>query len=497
MLWRELNRGWAWLATTLIAVAAVTLLASGHLAKPFEHVMHAAGCPATVAELEEAWYPPVPDAENPAHIVLEAAAAYDSRGYDFGYPGSEYFIEECVVAGKEMPPETAAELAEYLEANERAITLLHQIEKPHKARYPEAFLPSYSEDDMYSQLRPLTWMLEAACQDASLRRDDAQFFSALATLEDLAETFRPIPTFSGLMHFWGVRSTVGRSIQYSLSQTGYSHECLETFENLLRELYAGQEGSRMRLSLWEVLITRTQATGDWHRPELRSFYEVHSMMEMPTLLWGRAADIIASDEALRSAVSLHRDVAVGDRDENVFLIESLRGMQAGWLQTILASFGMFDLKDVQGDMLLTALAVERYYIDHQRYPAVIDALVPTYLERLPPDPLEGHRERLAKLVAAFEEAHGREALSSEELSARAGSASKPAPPLKYRLEADRYVIYSAGRDGQDDGGDVTGYDEDGNPKYEDRVMPVRRKDIEAGLREACGHREGGVDHVAT
>jgi hypothetical protein len=100
-------------------------------------------------------------------------------------------------------------------------------------------------------------------------------------------------------------------------------------------------------------------------------------------------------------------------------------------------------------------------------------------------------------VAAFEEAHGREALSSEELSARAGSASKPAPPLKYRLEADRYVIYSAGRDGQDDGGDVTGYDEDGNPKYEDRVMPVRRKDIEAGLREACGHREGGVDHVAT
>jgi hypothetical protein len=71
--------------------------------------------------------------------------------------------------------------------------------------------------------------------------------------------------------------------------------------------------------------------------------------------------------------------------------------------------------DAQDEMFLAALALQAWRAEHGRYPDALDALVPDVLEALPPDPF------------------GR-------------------GPLNYRRDGDKYVLYSAGPDGADDGG---------------------------------------------
>lgn len=72
--------------------------------------------------------------------------------------------------------------------------------------------------------------------------------------------------------------------------------------------------------------------------------------------------------------------------------------------------------EVQNALLLTTLALHAYHQDHKAYPATLSALVPGYLKAIPTDPF---------------------ALSG---------------PLRYKLVSAKYVLYSVGPDGKDDGG---------------------------------------------
>jgi hypothetical protein len=68
------------------------------------------------------------------------------------------------------------------------------------------------------------------------------------------------------------------------------------------------------------------------------------------------------------------------------------------------------------DQTVTACALEKYYLDHQAYPAGLAALAPRYLDRVPNDVIDG-------------------------------------APLRYRLTVDgRYQLYSIGSDQEDGGG---------------------------------------------
>ena len=70
------------------------------------------------------------------------------------------------------------------------------------------------------------------------------------------------------------------------------------------------------------------------------------------------------------------------------------------------------------DEAAAACALERYYLDHQAYPDRLETLVPTYLDRVPNDVIDG-------------------------------------APLRYRRTTDgRYLLYSIGWDCRDDGGSI-------------------------------------------
>lgn len=107
--------------------------------------------------------------------------------------------------------------------------------------------------------------------------------------------------------------------------------------------------------------------------------------------------------------------------------------------------------DTQNALLLTLLALRAYRMEHGAYPATLSALVPGYLKAVPDDPF---------------------ALSG---------------PLRYKIAGTKFVLYSVGPDGKDDGGKPifdatksapsvpTGNDQ----RYS--VQPESRGDIVAGV----------------
>ena len=91
--------------------------------------------------------------------------------------------------------------------------------------------------------------------------------------------------------------------------------------------------------------------------------------------------------------------------------------------------GFIAYNDTQNALLLTALALQAFHVEHGAYPPALAALVPKYLPKIPDDPF-----------------------------ARAGN-------LLYALRGEHYLLYSIGPDGKDDGG-----------------IPMANEDMMAGVR---------------
>lgn len=123
-------------------------------------------------------------------------------------------------------------------------------------------------------------------------------------------------------------------------------------------------------------------------------------------------------------------------------------------QVLLPVFSQAYLKDVvtetQNALLLTALALRAYNVEHSDYPQSLSQLAPAYLSRVPADPF---------------------ALNS---------------PLRYRRTRTKYVLYSVGPDGKDDGGKriddprrASQYPSNPNARYQ--VQEDSLGDIVAGI----------------
>jgi len=100
----------------------------------------------------------------------------------------------------------------------------------------------------------------------------------------------------------------------------------------------------------------------------------------------------------------------------------------------------------QKAFLATELALRAYRLDHGAYPGDLSDLVPDYLGAVPQDP------------------------------------SAADAPLRYQIDGDRYILYSIGPDGVDDGGTAI-FDPNATyaPRSQYRVHPKSKGDIVAGV----------------
>lgn len=102
------------------------------------------------------------------------------------------------------------------------------------------------------------------------------------------------------------------------------------------------------------------------------------------------------------------------------------------------------VNEVENTLLLTSLALFAYKAEHGTYPASLNALTPKYLKMIPDDPF---------------------AISS---------------PLCYKPTNTKYMLYSIGPDGKDDGGKAIDSGQT-NSSIRYHIFPYRKGDIVAGV----------------
>jgi hypothetical protein len=134
-----------------------------------------------------------------------------------------------------------------------------------------------------------------------------------------------------------------------------------------------------------------------------------------------------------------------------------------------------DLADgqVQDALLQVMLALRAYHLDHNQYPQALAQLVPKYISKIPDDPF------------AMQDSHGRligRMLMLTGLS-REDTVIMPAP-LRYRRTAHKYVLYSVGPDGVDNGGKpMAKLDQPQNSSKRYRMQEDGLGDIVAGTNQ--------------
>lgn len=179
-----------------------------------------------------------------------------------------------------------------------------------------------------------------------------------------------------------------------------------------------------------------------------------------------AWSLLGGVEHDRTKIARHeRQLAEAFRLPNAKRLDEIKRLDGRWLLSLrpweLACKDMAQLPSyainhlcllAHFDAAITAVAVERYRLDHGRLPAALGDLVPAYLPAVPGD--------------AFD--HGK--------------------PLRFLAGEDRFTVYSVGRNGADEGGE----DRDGVAKGDDipftillpnapRGIVPKRKDLpEAG-----------------
>ena len=154
---------------------------------------------------------------------------------------------------------------------------------------------------------------------------------------------------------------------------------------------------------------------EWLRNLMGSFYVESGMM---------MADFNFYLEAMERLVAVAARLDQTSKADRDLLDVVLNGQSRAWARPhsgmILPTMSLLIAKELHHVATMrcaqTACAIERYRRSHaEQLPELLDELVPTYLSKVPNDPMDGH-------------------------------------PLRYRRLPMGYVVYSIGEDGTDDGG---------------------------------------------
>jgi hypothetical protein len=378
------------------------------------------GYPVTVAELDK-WYPQPPRGENAADVYTQAFQHFVELKSDTNLPVVGY--AKLPKRGDPTSDEMRRAIADYLERNAQALSLLHSAEKMRRGRYNTD--PLSVNAALFSEMRQAVRLLqlEAIFHAESLEPVQAtdSIMSAIGVAESLANEPGTIALLVRRgcigMAFWGLERSLNwdslTSAQVEQLATRFSEaEDLEAASRALAVEWASTE-NLFSASIGDrfIALTSFPPSADRVRLDKLLLYEYGGWKELDHL---RALEVIRTyvaaaklplPERLDAANTLN---ARAEHFPDLFL----RSRQIG---SILPSVVVHDAECIAYVRLsLAALAVEKYRIATGLLPEKIPDLKSSEIH-VELDPFDGQ-------------------------------------PLRYKKLTKGYVVYSVGGDRKDDGG---------------------------------------------
>ncbi|MHC4624673.1 MAG: hypothetical protein ACYS4W_12315 [Planctomycetota bacterium] len=382
--------------------------------------IRAAGYPVTCTELDD-WYTLPDDAENGADYLMEAFSYY--------YRWNGQAAESLPIAGDaELPArteplteETRAVIARYLTDNNEALKLLHKGAAVEHWRYPVDLTEGFAFNRPYlSEIRMGAHLLSLeAVLHAENAEPDLAVRSVISGL-GLARSFatEPIP-ISQLVRV-ACQALAVSNLERALNRTDFADEQLVSLAQAFTEArdlsamsraFAGERCCGIDL-LTEPSAEKFQLLGARIVYPVIQLYQALGLLDMEALLYLDLMDGYIKAAQLPLHERRNTAVALEERVENLSKIHViLRGFMSA-----LSNIIELDLKTIaQLHTAEVAVAVQRYRLATGGLPDALADLVPSYLDAVPEDPFDGKDLRYKKLTPGF-------------------------------------VVYSIGRDGNDNGG---------------------------------------------
>lgn len=458
-LWRK---PWLFALVAMFFLALVVSTAATRLSDPMEGALERAGYPGTCEEMIHAWAPPVPDEDNSARLVLEALEAYHDGARDLEWI---YDIEKRLTdaSGRWSTADAEAlhHMREHLAANDAAIALLLQFDDPDAARYGQLWgcAQPYSVEDALEQ-QIVFWnlpkLLDWSMKDALLRGDRDHAAQSLKTLWLLYRSFGHELCRDDLVD-WSV------ALMRATQSTRYFLEYVAPDEELLAWLAVTLEKSRNEATVQSV--RKTLASRPCQLAQVRqllkrtdSFLSTRTNVITEHLF---TTGIGAVDRSTYVHMVMREAQTVEESYHWAPRLRVIPGIDAtefpfGTLTTAIklgsSRLHLLTRDLVELDLLIATIGIERHRLGQGHYPPTLEALAPDYLHSVPRDLYHGNKERAEAALGGFESVHGRRPVALLELARWADNFESSAPPIKYRLEDDHYIVYSTGRNETDNGG---------------------------------------------
>lgn len=422
------RRWWFWLLIALAGVMVVTViivrrpgLAAQRLAS-----IRASGLPAVWHEVEQ-FYPPVPPEENGAPALLSAVGQINFDTTHRLPRRHDAWTDETHVWAQQQA-----------ERNTAAAAALHDALQRTQWRFPITFQgnPALTPLRHLSPHKRAANLLQLQAIQAAVQADAAGATQALHDNLRLARTLDGEPILISYLVRVAELAIASSALEQVLSRVALDEAQLAGLQTAFAEaittntLFRALAGERAFGSSFFTLPTRellqtlgstggssgTAPTGS----ELlqASLYTVYGLSGL------RSSDfrfyLDQMEQLLRAAALPAGPDTRTTQSEFEQAMDQIQGRFDRLLsRMVLPALSKSVDKEVRSVATLraavTACAVERFRVAHDRLPTSLEELVPQFLESVPEDPLDGR-------------------------------------PLKFRRLSPGYVVYSLGDDGTDDGG---------------------------------------------
>jgi hypothetical protein len=393
--------------------------------------VQAAGLPTSGAELNY-FYPAVPDAENAALVLTQAIALIQTLPDD-----QERELVRIKIPDRHLSLSNRelALITDYVNLNSNVLALARSAARLGKSRYPVDYTPGFKTILPHlTGLRELTQLEEYRAVVELEARNLTEASAAGIAMLELGNTLQDDPCFVSQLVRMRTISIAGITLERRANRGAFSLTELDTLAKafdrvtLSNSLVRALIGERamgiphFRMSWADINrlsrddLSEVEDDGLAHLPDSKEqpgFLRVTGVFERDLLFFLQTLDTNITVAALPLPQSL-----VGDR-----LFEAA-GETAGARYYLLSAMSLPGLSRANRRVAQTtahlnlaraAIAVEKYFVANGRYPRELSDLVPGNLPELPNDPFDGK-------------------------------------PLRYKPTATGYVLYSVGKDGQDDGG---------------------------------------------
>lgn len=398
--------------------------------------IRAGGFPTSGEELN-AWRRPVPDAENGALVMTQAFALV--RTYP-DHRSNEVLKAELLFRTNVWSAATRELVEPYVHTNMPALAKAREALRLSRFRYAADF--SYGPDTALPHLGPLKNLARIAALQCGLEAEDghADEWPGYAELAlKLAATLDEEPASISYLVRCSMISMASRATERSLNRVTPSDEACQKLQaaftqadktNLLPFILVGERATLIpcfRLSWAQIEHSSEDETDNAKRTPQRYLGKANPFLWFTGFLerdlnfflqtMEKSIVLVALPPPASFTLTNHMESASTKAHKRLFIMSSL----------LLPALDRVALREASTQASLrlaaTALAVERFRLQHQHLPETLAELTPQFIDSVPSDPFDG-------------------------------------APLRYRKLARGYVLYSVGADGHDDGG---------------REAPARRK----------------------